>query len=108
MTANPGQSISIPITLDGGDVAKRIACFHIIVNYDASVLTPVSGDGFFTKSSLVGNGVMLVVNTNTAEVGAGKAELAMISSEAIGTGNYGTLNFTVASALQQVPRLPFL
>ena len=97
LTANPGQSISIPITLDGGDVAKRIACFHIIVNYDASVLTPVSGDGFFTKSSLVGNGVMLVVNTNTAEVGAGKAELAMISSEAIGTGNYGTLNFTVAS-----------
>ena len=97
LTANPGQSISIPISLDGGDVAKRIACFHIIVNYDASVLTPVSGDGFFTKSSLVGNGVMLVVNTNTAEVGAGKAELAMISSEAIGAGNYGTLNFTVAS-----------
>ena len=97
LTANPGQSISIPITLDGGDVAKRIACFHVIVDYDASVLTPVSGDGFFTKSSLISSGVMLVVNTNTAEVGAGKAELAMISSEAIGAGNYGTLNFTVAS-----------
>ncbi len=97
LTANPGQSISIPLTLDGGDVAKKIACFHIVVNYDASVLTPVSGDGFFTKSSLIGSGVMLVVNTNTAEVGAGKAEIVMISSEAIGTGNYGAINFTVAS-----------
>ena len=97
LTANPGQTVNIPLSIDGGSVAKRIACFHVIVDYDASVLTPVSGNGFFTGSAMIGSNVMIVANTNTAEVGAGKAELAMISSEAIGAGNYGTLNFTVAS-----------
>ena len=90
----PGASVSIPLTVSGGEIAKNIASFHVVVNYDPAILTPCADDAFFTASDIL-SGSAIDVNTNSAQTGAGKAEIAVLKPNAIGIGQWGTLNFTV-------------